>query len=236
MPTIVTCHERAMYSPCDRHCFSYRHVRSLSLFLGVGYNDSTLDSSSRNALTDLDDLLPMALASLRRQVHDDRARQEIPASTSDCDGEHGWLSGRLRDPLSLAGRFGLGATDTVGLFEHPIDAGWAAGDDVPVERYEGESPVSFEGKLVVEVDDGFLLRLFEPVVSRDEGVMLVDLSVASFPIVELSGSQCDPVDDSRGRQFASSGPAIDVVDDLVSGIVEARTAADRTGRKEGGPR
>ena len=91
-------------------------------------------------------------------------------------------------------------------------------------------------KLVVEVDDGFLLRLFEPVVSWDEGVVLVDFSVASFPIVELSEPQSDPGDDSLDGQLRVPGPTLDVVDDLVSGIVEARTAADRTGRKQGGPR
>jgi hypothetical protein len=72
---------------------------------------------------------------------------------------------------------------------------------------------------VVEVEDGVLLPSLEPVVARDQGVVLVDLAVALSPVVELACAQTEPADESLDGEFGAVGPVVDEVDDFVAGVV-----------------
>src|SRR5260370_9243848 len=72
---------------------------------------------------------------------------------------------------------------------------------------------------IVVVEDGLLLPVFEPPVPRDLAVVLVDLSVAVLPVMELAGAQSQPAQQSSGGQLGMLGPVVHVVDDLVAGVV-----------------
>ena len=106
-----------------------------------------------------------------------------------------------------------------GIAKHAVAAGGADGDDVGVEHHEGESPVAFERVPGMEVEDGFLLPVFEPPIAGDQGVVLVGQAVAGAPVVELAGGESQPGDESPGGDLGTLGPAGDVVDDGVTDVV-----------------
>jgi hypothetical protein len=71
----------------------------------------------------------------------------------------------------------------------------------------------------VVVENGLLLPVFEPPVAGNLTIVLVDLAVAVFPVVELAGAQTNPPQQSAGGKLGALGPVVDVVDDLVAGVV-----------------
>jgi hypothetical protein len=71
----------------------------------------------------------------------------------------------------------------------------------------------------VEVEDGLLLVVFEPVVARDPGVVLVGLAVAVLPRVPLGGGDPQPEEEASDGDPGLVGPALDEIDDLIAGVV-----------------
>src|SRR4051812_21882962 len=106
-----------------------------------------------------------------------------------------------------------------GALEHPVDAGGADGDDVGVEHHEGQPPVAFQRVLRVEAEDRPLLPALQPPVAGDLAVVLVGLAVALPPRVELALGDPQPGDEPLGRDLGPLGPAADVVNDGVAGVV-----------------
>jgi hypothetical protein len=109
--------------------------------------------------------------------------------------------------------------DSTGGLEHAIDAGRADRHDIGVEHHERQPAIAFQRIDQLEVEDGFLFPIVEPVVAGYPCVVLVDQAVTVFPVVELAGRNAQPADESAGRQIGLAGPAVDEVDDLVSVIV-----------------
>ena len=66
---------------------------------------------------------------------------------------------------------------------------------------------------MMKVKNGFLLRVFEPEVSGDAAVVLIDFAVSILPVVELAGPESHPVDDSFGWSLSTLGSVVDVIDD-----------------------
>jgi hypothetical protein len=71
----------------------------------------------------------------------------------------------------------------------------------------------------VEVEDGLLLLVVQPVVARDPGVVLVGLAVAVLPGVPLGGGDAEPRQEAGDGDAGLVGPAVDEIDDLVAGVV-----------------
>jgi hypothetical protein len=71
----------------------------------------------------------------------------------------------------------------------------------------------------VEVEDGLFLVVFEPVVTRNPGVVFVGLAVAVLPGVPLGGGQAQPQQETQDGDAGLAGPAVDEIDDLVAGIM-----------------
>ena len=71
----------------------------------------------------------------------------------------------------------------------------------------------------MELDDGLALGLVDPVIARDPAVVLVGLSVALRPVVELPARDPDPGNETRVRELGLRAPLVDEVDDGVSRIV-----------------
>jgi hypothetical protein len=92
-------------------------------------------------------------------------------------------------------------------------------DDVGIEHHEGEPTVTLKRIESFEVEDGSLFGLLKPVVARHHGVVLVDLAVASFPVVELAGGDSQPADEPAGWQLRFISPKVDEIDDLIAMIV-----------------
>jgi hypothetical protein len=125
----------------------------------------------------------------------------------------------LHEALALRGRLGVVPVREPGLAENAVDAGRATGHHVGVEHHEGQAPIPFQGVAGVEVDDGLFLRGFQPMVARDPGVVLVGLAVAVLPGVPLGGADADPEEEAGDGDAGLAGPAVDEVDEGVTGVV-----------------
>jgi hypothetical protein len=56
-------------------------------------------------------------------------------------------------------------------------------------------------------------------VARHPGIVLVDLTVAFLPVVELAGAQLDPAEETAGGDLGLVAPGADEVDELIARIV-----------------
>src|SRR5579864_1294888 len=97
------------------------------------------------------------------------------------------------------------------IAEHAINAGGADRDDIAVEHHERESPVAFDGMVLVELDDGSLFPRLQPPVAWNQGIVLVGQSIASLPVVELAGRDPQPGDEPGDRDLGSLRPSPDEV-------------------------
>lgn len=71
----------------------------------------------------------------------------------------------------------------------------------------------------MEVENGLLLVLLEPVVAWDPGIVFVGLAVAVLPRVPFGGGQAKPEEEASDGDAGLVGPAFDKIDDLVAGVV-----------------
>ena len=126
---------------------------------------------------------------------------------------------RLDEALALGGGRGRVAVEQAGPLEDAVNAGGTTGGNVVVEHHEGQSAVALHRKEGVEVEDGLLLLVFEPVITWDPGVMFVGLAVAILPGVPLGGGDADPQKEAGDGDAGLVIPALDKIDDLVTGIV-----------------
>ena len=65
----------------------------------------------------------------------------------------------------------------------------------------------------MEGDDGPLLPVLEPEVSRDQGVVTVGLAAAAPPVVELVAADADQGDQARKGQAGQGRVAFDEIDE-----------------------
>ena len=72
---------------------------------------------------------------------------------------------------------------------------------------------------IVVVDDGLFFLLGEPPVARNCAVVLIFLSEAVFPVVELAGAQAQPAKQLPRGDLGAGSPVLDVVDDLVTRVM-----------------
>ena len=70
--------------------------------------------------------------------------------------------------------------------------------------------------LAIKIEDGLLLPLFEPEISGNPTVVLVERAVAPAPGVELAGRDAEPLDETPGVDLGLVGPAPHEIDDLVA--------------------
>src|SRR5579872_4287907 len=73
--------------------------------------------------------------------------------------------------------------------------------------------------LQVEVDDGLLLPRLQPEIAGNPTVVLVNTSVALSPVVKLTGSHAQPMDEPSNADLGPFRPAPDEINHLVPDIV-----------------
>jgi hypothetical protein len=71
----------------------------------------------------------------------------------------------------------------------------------------------------LEVDNGLLLGVVEPVVTRDPGVVLVGAAVAVTPGMPLGGADADPEEEAGDGDAGLVAPAADEVDQGIADVV-----------------
>ena len=71
----------------------------------------------------------------------------------------------------------------------------------------------------MEVEDGFAFLGLQPVVTRDPGIVFVDLAVAVLPGMPLGGGDAEPEQEAGDGNAGLAGPGVDEVDEGIAGIV-----------------
>ncbi len=71
----------------------------------------------------------------------------------------------------------------------------------------------------MEVDDRFLLPVFQPKVPRHLTIVLRDFAVSFLPIVKLAATNTQPSNEPFGRYLRPLGPVVDIVDDRIARVV-----------------
>ena len=104
-------------------------------------------------------------------------------------------------------------------FQYAINAAGAESHDVVVEHHEGQPAITVERMRIVVVEDSLLLPILEPPITRNLAVVLIDLAIASFPIVKLARTEPQPTQQAFGGQLRTVRPVADVIDDFVASVV-----------------
>src|SRR6266404_6267275 len=126
---------------------------------------------------------------------------------------------RLDEAGAFLGDVGRLAGQQAELFQDPIDAGRAAGDDVGIEHHDGHAAISFIVVRAGEVADAHDLVLGEPMIAWQPGVVLVDLAEALTPIFVLAAADADPGHETRDGDVGLVGPGADEIDDRVARVM-----------------
>ena len=89
-------------------------------------------------------------------VEDAAQEEECPADINmrDIDMPVLMRPQRLLEALALLRGLPTAARELAGRLEHAVDAGRAHGHDIGVEHHVRQPPIAFQGKTVVEGDDG----------------------------------------------------------------------------------
>ena len=126
---------------------------------------------------------------------------------------------QLHEAGSLFRRRELPLIEPVYLLEHSIDARWADGHHVVVEHHEGQSAISFEGIVVVEIDNGSFFRILEPPIVGDLAAVLIDFALTVFPVAKLGPAEAAPTQELTCWKLREVSPMLDVVDNLITRVV-----------------
>ena len=126
---------------------------------------------------------------------------------------------RLLEASALAGvGVGVPASQDPGVFQDPIDGRGADGEPIGVEHHVGQPAVAFAGMAIPEVQNHPFLLVAQPEISRDPGVVLVDLAVAILPLVELAAADADPLHDPAVADAGPFAPVAHVIDDRIADV------------------
>jgi hypothetical protein len=120
---------------------------------------------------------------------------------------------------SFLGGLAVESVHHAGFAKNSVDRRGTDSHHISVQHHERQSPVAFQRISAVEVEDRFLLRIFEPEISGDRTVVFVDFAITFFPVKELAAADAQPGHDLLGRDLGPLVPAIDVIHDLVTRVV-----------------
>jgi hypothetical protein len=90
-------------------------------------------------------------------------------------GERLHKAGAFKRALRLPG------VEQASALEDAIGARRAHRHDVAIKHHEGEPAIALQRELMVEVNDGILFPLLEPVITGNEDVVFVGLTIAISP-------------------------------------------------------
>ena len=126
---------------------------------------------------------------------------------------------RLHETGSLLARLDVPAPPQTGRLEHAVNAGGAGSHHVVVQHHEGQAPGAFQRKLLMKGNHGPFLPILQPVVARDQTVMLIGAAVAPFPVGVFAGRQFQPRQQGLDGDLALGLPVAEKIDDLVARVV-----------------
>ena len=112
-----------------------------------------------------------------------------------------------------------------GALKHPVGNRWAHRHDVAIKHHEGEPAIALQRELMVEVNDGILFPLLEPVITGNEDVVFVGLTIAISPLVIFGAEELHAVQQAQRADLGARREPLDEVDDIVTGVVSNPASA-----------
>jgi hypothetical protein len=126
---------------------------------------------------------------------------------------------RLLETRALARWFPIPAPQQPRLLQHAPHAGRTHRHEVRIQHHERQPPIPFQRILPMEVDDGFLLPRLQPELPWHPAVVLIHAAIALAPVVELTGPDCQPGNESPHADLGFLRPAPDKIHHLVPHVV-----------------
>ena len=96
---------------------------------------------------------------------------------------------RLHKTAAFERGLRLPGVEQASALEDAISARRAHRHDVAIKHHEGEPAIALQRELMVEFNNGILFPLLEPVITGNEGIVLVGLAVAILPLVILGAGE-----------------------------------------------
>jgi hypothetical protein len=131
--------------------------------------------------------------------------------------------------LHKAGAFKRGlrlpAIEEPRALKHPVGARGAHRHDVAIKHHEGQPAIALQREFTVEVDDGILLPLFEPMIAGNERVVFVGFAEAISPLVILGAGEFHPAHQAQRADLGAGRDPLDEVDDIVTSVVSNPASA-----------
>lgn len=108
---------------------------------------------------------------------------------------------RLHKASTLLRLFPVPATHNIGLRQNAINTAGAGRYQVFIHHHVGDPPVAVIGMIQVVIDNRLLLPVFQPVISRYPGIMLVNFAITAFPFKVFTRPNTDPVNQLTRSQL-----------------------------------
>src|SRR6202011_2167823 len=102
---------------------------------------------------------------------------------------------------------------TIQLASTPANTRRTDDHNVSVEHHERQPPITFQRVLQMELDDCFFLPRFQPEITGNPTVVLVDAPVPLPPVIELAGGHAQPWDEPSDADLGLLRPAPDEIHD-----------------------
>jgi hypothetical protein len=96
---------------------------------------------------------------------------------------------RLHKTAAFERGLRLPGVEQASALEDAISARRAHRHEVAIKHHEGEPAIALQRELMVELNNGILFPLLEPVITGNEGIVLVGLAVAILPLVILGAGE-----------------------------------------------
>lgn len=126
---------------------------------------------------------------------------------------------RLVEARTLLRCFPIPGAQETCTSKYTPDARGADGHDIGIQHHESQTPTSFPGVPVIEIDDGLLLPRQEPKIPGNPAIVLIHFTIALFPSVELALGKTKPGNESGQGQSGTCRPVVDEIYNLVAHIM-----------------
>jgi hypothetical protein len=101
--------------------------------------------------------------------------------------------------------------------------GGAHGHNIAIKHHKGKPAIALQRELMVKVDDRILFPLLEPVITGNEDVVFVGLTVAIPPLIILGAGEFYPAHRAQQADLGADREPLDKVDPAAAGRVSWAT-------------
>src|ERR1700733_8733602 len=137
---------------------------------------------------------------------------------------------RLLKPRPFARRLALPSRQQSRLLQHSPYARRTHRYHLRIQHHERQSSIPFQRILQMEADDRFLLPRLQPEIPGYPTVVLIHSPITLTPVIELAGSNAQPLRKSSDADLGLLRPAPDKIHHLIPHIMRHPTLGQSSPR------